>query len=264
MRGLISECAVAMRGLVLRVIGYAGLLGVAGLALLFAVAGLAGPAEEAAPAPPEPPGWTELPRPAPLFSLTGSHEGPFAEREAAYRAARHGDGSRLDQMIWTEGAFPTAALEVLRPGPEAPAFGAPAEELARRIGFFADPASLQPFGRIATKFGPLSVYAFRARGAAAPACVGFAHSHDDPAVQIAGWSCAIGARKAERQGLACALDRMTLLRSGGDVQIAAMFARAELQREPCEAQKAPPDWIAAGDSLRGAAAEGLRGATAWR
>ena len=51
---------------------------------------------------------------------------------------------------------------------------------------------------------------FRARQIAG-GCLGFFKSIDDPALRISGWSCRGNSLPAERNAVACMLDRLTLL-----------------------------------------------------
>ena len=57
-------------------------------------------------------------------------------------------------------------------------------------------------------------------------------------MQFSGWYCSPGDEVIDRAMLACALDRLTMLSAGGDPDLAALFARAEVKRTFC-GQRSP-------------------------
>ena len=84
-------------------------------------------------------------------------------------------------------------------------------------------------------------------------CIGFAHSFETPRLQISGWSCQGDNPQIQRQAVACALDRLTMLSAGNDPKLAELFARAELRRAGCGAlAPASADWVTATHEPRAA------------
>jgi hypothetical protein len=112
---------------------------------------------------------------------------------------------------------------------------------------------LEQAGLVDTKFGP--VVLFRPTGTAmgAQACLGYLKRNEEPALQISGFSCQGDSLPARRAAIACTLNRLTLLTSGNDPNLAELFAHAELKRRGCDAAGSS-DWLlgAANAQLRGA------------
>jgi hypothetical protein len=110
------------------------------------------------------------------------------------------------------------------------------------------------FGTVALLWRP-SVTAGSRRQHGAAGCLGFFRSIDDPALRISGWSCEGDGLPAQRSAVACMLDRLTLLTSGNQPNLAELFARAELNRRNCggAGPAASGDWISQADDphLRG-------------
>ncbi len=176
--------------------------------------------------------WIEVHRPHAAFSTS------FDEIETPARHAirRHVNGyGRKDIMRFgvagEDGAV--AEIELYRPGAETTGFDAPTAEVARR----AAPIEGERFSAaetLDTKFGPVALVDFVAHHGEAPRrCLGFVRGFDDPRLQIAGWFCNAGVEIVERDIVACALDRLTLLSAGSEPKIGALFARAELKRTFC-------------------------------
>lgn len=200
--------------------------------------------------PADRPGWSIAGRSHPAFAVSGSDS---SERSASYVIFRHPEGGRRDVLRWTDMADePVAELEIYRQGAEFDVTRPAAAGLAGRMGLGAD-TPLEQAGLIDTKFGPVAL--FRPVGAAegTRACLGYLKRYEEPALQISGFSCQGANLPARRAGIACTLNRLTLLASGNEPRLAELFANAELRRRSC-APEGAPDWLlgAANAQLRGA------------
>ncbi|WP_439573976.1 hypothetical protein [Phreatobacter sp.] len=84
-----------------------------------------------------------------------------------------------------------------------------------------------------TKFGPLPVVEMTIATPAGPkACLGFALRDGEAEFRAAGWICSAGQEIVSRPEARCFLDRLFAV-SAGDPQVAQVFTRAELRRQPC-------------------------------
>lgn len=229
----------------IRLFGYLGsLAALAWLGLhLWSGAGLFQPAGTAQAALPTASQWTPAVRPQPAFAA------PVAElngKVESYDIQRHPGGGRKDTIRFSEADGGPAVLEMqfYRPGTELAYFPSPTGTVAA----FSDamPDTVQAAGILETKFGAIPLVGFvRTMGAASQSCTGFARDFDGPRLQISGYSCHGATAQSQRQFIACAFDRLTLLSSGSDTSLAALFARAELKRAGCNALPAATDWITA-------------------
>lgn len=96
---------------------------------------------------------------------------------------------------------------------------------------------------VETKFGPLPVVDMTVTAPAGPrACLGFALRDGTAEFRVSGWICSPGQEIVSRPEASCFLDRLFAV-SAGDPQVAQVFNRAELRRQPCAgatgAQAAP-------------------------
>lgn len=217
--------------------------------------------------------WRAVERPVPAFSAPVPD---LAGRSTTYEILRHPEGGRKDTLRWTgEGAFPLAVIEIYRPGAELTGLGPATLEVGERIAPW-NGAALQTTGVIETKFGPVTLVGFQAAPAEAGdvrICTAFVRQFETPLFQISGWSCQGDAAQAsnkttpqqvwiaQRQSVACLLNRLTLLAAGSDPKLAEAFAHAELKRSAdCSgavlASIRSTDWITAAErpQLRGAVA----------
>lgn len=193
--------------------------------------------------------WLSAARPYPAFSVPMSELG---DRAAAYDIFRHAEGGgRRDVLTWagTDADRPVARIEIYRPGSERGSFGQAAATLADSAGLASEDA-VQPAGMIDTKFGRVPLFAFATPRSGGQSCLGFLQISRSPPLQMSGWFCPQDSQINARTLAACALDRLTMLSSGNDARIAALFARAELQRGLCDSTGAPKvaaaaDWITA-------------------
>ena len=218
---------------------------VSGLAVLAALlADLFGgtPAAAVVPAPvPQQPDWIAASRPQPAFAVTHLDSGGIPD---PYQILRSAEGGRKDVMRWAVPPSPDANVEIelYRPGEEAmPSPSADAADLAERIGLPPD-TRREPAGIIASKLGPVDLIRFSGSEQAA-SCLGFVTGFDDPALHLSGWSCQKLPIPQQRAFVACALDRLMLLRAGSAPSPAALVARAELRGSGCDTQALAGDWI---------------------
>jgi hypothetical protein len=160
---------------------------------------------------------------------------------------------------------PYVMVEIYRPGSAGERFIDAPSEIAARIVSFTVTDDVKAAGQLDTKFGavPLVDFAIATHDPAAhdPAthdhaaydhatydpgddhakprrCLGFARPFSTPVMQISGWYCSPGEEVVDRAMLSCALDRLTMLSSGNDPDLAALFARAEVKRTFC-GQRSP-------------------------
>jgi hypothetical protein len=238
--------AEEFRAISVRLMAY--LCGVGALALIAAdlFSGLpVDPVEAAAPLRNRD-AWAAAVRPQPAFAAPVAD---FASQSETYEVFRHAQGGgRKDILRWSAAASEAtlSQIELYRPGTELVAFGPPASEIAARVAQGRDDA-VQAAGVIETKFGPVALVGFVSHASGKPQpCMGFAHSFETPRMQISGWSCQGESAQAQRQTIACAFDRLTMLSAGNDPQVAELFARVELRRAGCSlAAQASPDWVTA-------------------
>ncbi len=175
--------------------------------------------------------WTEIEKPFPAFALSIPEA---ADAPARYAIRRHITGNGRKDILGlgdTDSAAPYLEIQIYRPGSEIARFAAPAEEIAQSA-IALGPTDLQRQDMLDSKFGPLSIVAFKTTQGTARSCLGFVRAYDDPMLQVSGWFCQGGAF-IERSTLACALDRLTLLSAGSEPKVGALFAKVELNRAFC-------------------------------
>lgn len=86
---------------------------------------------------------------------------------------------------------------------------------------------------VETKFGPLPVVEMTIATPSGPrACLGFVLRDGGAEFRAAGWICSPGEEIVSRPEASCFLDRLFAV-SAGDPQVAQVFNRAELRRQPC-------------------------------
>lgn len=201
-----------------------------GAAAVFAVYVAGTPKATAPGATATQPEWIEVDRPHPAFALTIPEAG---DASASYAILRHGTGGgRKDVLSLGDrtGTTPSLRIEIYRAGRETGRFG----DAAGTIAAFADnPGSaIVSAGDLDSKFGPFATASFVTKDDPPQKCVGFVRAYNEPLLQIAGVFCQ-AETFVERSMLTCALDRLTLVASGNDLKIAALFAQAELRRDFC-------------------------------
>ncbi len=225
-----------------RILAYMGGLGL----LAMAVASLFRTEVGVAALGPAPrPEWVAVDRPHPAFEMQMPEWSSLESDYAILRRAA--DGGRRDLLGWGRPAAsgPYVMVEIYRPGRGGEHFIDAPSEIAARILPFAVTDDVKPAGRLDSKFGPVALVDFAiavpvkdSRHAKPRRCLGFTRPFDHPAIQIAGWYCSPGEEVVDRGLLACAIDRLTMLSAGGDDDVAALFARAEIRRSFC-GQRSP-------------------------
>jgi hypothetical protein len=176
--------------------------------------------------------WVPMDRLNPAFQLALGERG---ESIPEYAVLRHATGGgRKD--IFTLGA-PGARylrIEIYRPGGESRRFGDPAEEVAARTEDFHRVGRIRPAPDLETKFGAFALMHFAIRPEREIGnCAGFVRSFQEPRLQIVGLACNDSGALIDREALACALDRVTLLAAGSDAKTGGLFAHAEINRNFC-------------------------------
>jgi hypothetical protein len=190
--------------------------------------------------------WTTTVRPQPAFAAPVAD---FSSRSESYEILRHTEGGgRKDILRWSAATaeVPLSQIELYRPGLELVGFAPASFEIAARVAHGRANA-VQAAGVIETKFGAVALVGFSSEIGDKPhPCIGFAHTFDTPRLQISGWTCQGESVQLQRQMVACALDRLTMLSAGNDPKLAELFARAELRRTGCSnSAQAASDWVTA-------------------
>ena len=228
-----------IRATIVRILAYMGGLGL--LAILTA-SFFRTETVVAAVSPGPRPEWVSIDRPHPAFELQMPE---WAASNADYAIQRRAaDNGRKDVLSWGDPAAsgPYVMVEIMRPGSAAGRFIDAPSEIAARIVAFTVTDDVKPAGQLDTKFGAVPLVDFaiagRSHGAQARRCLGFARPFDIPVMQISGWYCSPGDEVIDRTTLSCAIDRLTMLSAGGDGDLAALFARAEVKRTFC-GQRSP-------------------------
>jgi hypothetical protein len=189
------------------------------------------PAVEVAVEPEPRPEWVTVAKPYPAFLLTL----PDLGEESRYAILRNQDGGgRKDIMTFGElgRSLRYVMVEIYRPGSEIERFGNPMSEIAARAAELSPVAVPRPSLPLKTKFGTFSTAEFSAGRFGIGHCIGFVRSMNDPRLQIAGMSCSMD-HLVNRNAVACALDRLSLMSAGSDPDIAKFFAQAEIKRNFC-------------------------------
>jgi hypothetical protein len=189
------------------------------------------PATQAAGLVAPPADWQPIARPAALYQLPAPE---LRGLPLVHQARRHRDGGREDVLSF--GAFSGDGLHlrlVVRsadPEAAAPSFFIDLVRRAAEAGF-AVTRSGAP-SSVATKFGPAEAADVAIEEAVERDCLAFRSDHPDEALRLSGWVCGTQGRPADRQLLACLLDRLSLRPAQDDLVVKAFFARAEERRLP--------------------------------
>ena len=232
-----TQIHLALAALADEVVGtLARLFAYVGALVLFAILALA--ALDQLPSlrddePVEKPGWSVADRSQPAFALSRLDS---SEKTASYVILRHPEGGRRDVMRWTgEADKPVAELEIYREGGEFDVALPATADLAVHMGL-GEATPLEQAGLIDTKFGPVALFRPTGTAEGTRACLGYLKRSEEPALQISGFSCQGDTLPARRAAIACTLNRLTLLTSGNEPKLAALFAYAELKRRSCAPQ----------------------------
>lgn len=194
----------------------------------------------------------------PGFALASRSRAAFAvglpdpsEKSDSYEMLRHSAGDRKDIFRWgPPDKKPMTELEIYRPDADFDPSQPRTAELAGRMAG-EDRRELEAADVIDSKFGMVALYRRPGRFKPAKSCLGFLRHFDHPALQISGWSCEGASLPARRAAIACMLERLTLLASGNEPGLAALFARADLKRNGCGTTTAvSADWVTAAENPR--------------
>jgi hypothetical protein len=182
--------------------------------------------------------WLAVERPHPAFELTL----PESDGALTYAIRRHSLGGGRKDIITIGGpgrSDRAMAIEVYRPGAEIGSLAEAAAEITAHTAEFHRVGPIRNLPPLETKFGSMALFDFTIRPAGATGrCAGFVRAYNNPKVQIAGFYCLAKDVQIDREQIACALDRFTLLSAGGDPKISAVFAQAEVKRTFC-GQRSP-------------------------
>lgn len=224
----LRSVALESRETFVRVLAYVAGIG----ALAFAAAQiLQSPPVEAAVDTARRPEWITVDKPRAAFALAMPEFGD----DVRYAIRRNIDGGgRKDIMTFGEPgrSLRYASVEIYRPGTEIDQFSNVASEIALRAGDSGRAGAVRPSMPINSKFGAVPAVEFSVGHFGIGHCVGLARAFDQPRLQISGVFCSMDAL-VDRSGVACALDRLTLMSAGSDPDIAKLFADAELKRNFC-------------------------------
>ncbi|MCW5693574.1 MAG: hypothetical protein KIT48_14535 [Pseudolabrys sp.] len=175
--------------------------------------------------------WITIEKPFPAFTLAIPEA---AGQPESYVIRRHATGNGRKDILGLgapDGATPYLHVEIYRAGKEITQFATPEETIAADAVALA-PVKIAAAGPVASKFGPLTLLTFETVRDPPRYCLAFTRTYDDPLLQISGWFCQ-GGTFVQDSTLACALDRLTLIYSGSDPKVGALFAQAELNRSYC-------------------------------
>lgn len=229
----------------------------------FFVVGLGGPQQAKSSveqAPPQRSAWIEAARQNGAFAIASS---ALQGLEHTYLTRRHATGGGREDILTygaasdTNGAFVRVSL--YRPGTEGAVLSDPVESVASLAALSSIQADITgPAGILITKFGDLqTVQMTLATGNGPRNCLAIAGKFDEAALGITAWYCNPGTELVAPGQLACMLDRLAMLSSGGDERLIDFFAVAERNRSFCDVKNpllgvAPkaPDWIDTKDGPR--------------
>jgi hypothetical protein len=181
--------------------------------------------------------WTVLTRPTAQFSLSSPE---FDTQKSGYSARRHSHGEREDTLSFGSFEIPGAylVLTIGRYGPDANT-----ERSRRESSYYIDIVRQAAQSGLAadrvtsasgtgTKFGMIETAdAMLKAGEQNRHCLTFRFGEAANPVTLSGWLCGTKDRPADRQQLACVIDRVHLLGAGDDRELRATFTAAELRRD---------------------------------
>lgn len=176
--------------------------------------------------------WQPVSRPAPLLSIASQELDGLA---FSHEARRNAAGIREDLM--TFGTFDDGKpmLQLVSrlgtPDDHARSFVIETVRRAGQIGLAADRIA-QPTP-VATKLGTLEAGDIvLGQSGQERACLAFRSFGQDMPLTVSGWWCGTAQRPADRQQLACLIDRLMLAQGGEHDALRAQFTAAELKRDP--------------------------------
>lgn len=194
-----------------------------------------------------PPVWTSVPRPQAAFTLDTT---AFADRPAFSARVHAEGGGREDIFSFAEPGQPQgfARLVAYRPGAEEGPSQSFYLALARRAaeaGFAVSRSAVpQP---LKTKLGPVEAAEVTFTDATGShACVAWRLEGGVPDLRLSGWSCSGPARPADRQAVACLVERLELAPGAGERGLKSLFQASEKARMAgCPPAPPPPRPVAA-------------------
>jgi hypothetical protein len=177
--------------------------------------------------------WTAVPRPVAVFTLASPE---IEGLGIAHSARRHSSGEREDTLAF--GQFSSAAsfmqLTIARnrtDTTQTATFIVDTVRQTARVGLSAEKMTIS--SAVTTKFGMLETAdGVLSAGDKQRSCLLFRFSETPSPVRLSGWLCGAAPRPADRQQLACLIDRLHLVGSGEDRELRATFTNAELRRDP--------------------------------
>lgn len=185
----------------------------------------------AVPAPVARPDWIAIEKPWPAFEISL----PEIDAQPHYAIRRHPfGGGRKDILTFGEPgrSLRFVAIEIYRPGSELMHFAHPADAIGPLVAPLKPAGDLRISLPLETKYGPFATVDVAVGRFGSGHCVGFVRQDKTSRLQISGVSCSMNTI-VDRGGVACLLDRLTLLSAGGDADVAELFAHAEINRTFC-------------------------------
>ncbi len=192
------------------------------------------PATEAAPDSRQQLSWTEVRRPISQFAL----ESPELSRLSPQQGARrHPAGGREEILLWGNPVEPGifSQLVVSRPGAEGVVNATLFIDTARRAALsgLSVLRSSAP-APVESKFGAFEAAEIQlGSGTGERPCMAFRRQDAEAKLNISGWYCGAEGKLADRLTLRCFIDRLSLIRSGEDVDLRGLFATAERGKAAC-------------------------------
>ena len=182
--------------------------------------------------------WIDIRRPIAQFALDSAELSKIMQQQGA---RRHPAGGREEYLIWGNPVEPGlySQIAVYRPGGEARNSPTLFVDVARRAALsglsILRSSAPQP---AESKFGPLETAEIQLGSTAGErACLAFRRSDTDAKLHLSGWYCGPDEKPADRLALRCFVDRLSLIRSGEDTDLRALFAAAERSKSPCAGAK---------------------------
>lgn len=179
-----------------------------------------------------PANWINIQKPFQLYGLASPE---FGKVPTTYEARRPTSGEgRSDTLNFGafDGAGAFLSINVLRSGDTGtdPGFFVDLARRAAEAGLSVSHIA-QP-GDIAGRFGTIEhAGATLARGGIEAHCQLFRLRETGPGLHVAGLACLAGGREMEPGGLACLVDRLSLVSAGDDAPLRQFFVTAELKRD---------------------------------
>lgn len=176
--------------------------------------------------------WVDIQKPFQLYTLPSPE---FGKAPSLYEARRLAVGEgRIDTLVFgkfdgTSSYLRVSIQRLAEPGPASGFF----IDLARRAaeaGLAVSHPSVT--AQIASSFGGLDfASATLEHGGTQARCQLFRLSDSGPDLHVAGLACAGGGRELEPSGLACLIDRLSLISARDDAALRLFFAAADLKRD---------------------------------